>query len=129
MALTKRVGQFNAHSFAREGSVYCFSFNANETFDGTTLSQDEGVISAVTRDSDGLYTVTFNQRFKKIRPLGVPSVRASTEFSGNYDAIVEGGSSVNSVSIAIRSASALDDPDVVVDCALWLVTSDTGLAT
>ncbi len=129
MALKKVVGQFLAKLFAREGSFYSFRFTGNETFDSTTLVQDSGVISSVTRSSDGVYVLTLNPRFKRVVPCGAPNVHSSDEWHANYSAVVQGGAAANTVTVATRSASALDDSEADISGVLFLVTSDKGLAS
>lgn len=123
MSLLHRVGAFLEKAFAREASSYSFRFTGANPIVATTLVQDEGVVASVTADSDGVYTVTLNQAFKRIHATA-NCQKAEAGWKAQCTNITEGGTAANSFKVRVSNASdAAANPAAGVDVNMRLITA------
>ena len=132
MAITaaRRYGNQEIKGFARRQSLYGFSFTSSGTGTPVSLIEDEadddagtgetgGLVASIARASAGVYTVTLNCGFQRIRAFA--SVQL-TDCDANAWASTEADASADVITVETRNASqALADLDARIDVLLQLV--------
>lgn len=128
LSMKQRMGGPPVKSFAREEALYAFNFTAANPVVASTIQQAEAVVASVVRSAQGKYTVTLGPRFKFVRAWA--QARNTAQRMCTVDAIVQGGTAANTVSVStftVAGGATAQDTTDVIDVFMVLTTAGQGL--